>query len=130
MRRNAIYFTALAISVMLAGCAKNKTTKGQVTTVADDSLYYTSPSSDEVATAYEPEPTYLAATVPSRSPSQATYAPAPASKYHVVAKRDTLYSLARKYYGNQGKWKDIYEANRSLISNPNSIFVGQKLLIP
>jgi len=130
MRRNAFHLTALAISVMLAGCAANKTTKGQVTTVPDDSLYYATPTSDEVITAYEPEPTYLAATVPSSAPSQAIYEPAPADTYHVVAKRDTLYSLARKYYGNQSKWKEIYEANRPSISNPNKIFVGQKLLIP
>ncbi|MCC7291379.1 MAG: LysM peptidoglycan-binding domain-containing protein [Phycisphaerales bacterium] len=49
---------------------------------------------------------------------------------HVVAKGDTLYSLARQYYGNQSKWRDILEANRAQISNPDQIKVGQKLVIP
>jgi len=52
------------------------------------------------------------------------------ARYHVVAKRDTLYGLARTYYGDQRRWKDIYEANRGEISDPNHIRVGQRLLIP
>jgi nucleoid-associated protein YgaU len=49
---------------------------------------------------------------------------------HVVAKGDTLYRLARQYYNDQRRWKDIYEANRSKVSNPDLIHVGQELVIP
>lgn len=49
---------------------------------------------------------------------------------HTVGKGDTLYSISRTYYGNQSKWKVIYEANRNRISNPNSIRVGEQLIIP
>ena len=50
---------------------------------------------------------------------------------HTVAKGDTLFQLARTYYGDQAKWKTIYEANRSTIgSDPNKIRVGQRLVIP
>ena len=52
------------------------------------------------------------------------------SKYHTVQKKDTLYSLARQYYNDQHRWKDIYEANRSEIGDPNKIRVGQRLVIP
>ena len=31
---------------------------------------------------------------------------------------------------DQGRWKDIYEANRGVISNPDRIFIGQELVIP
>lgn len=51
-------------------------------------------------------------------------------RIHVVAKGDTLYSLARQYYGNQSKWRDIYTANQSQLADPNQIKVGQKLVIP
>lgn len=52
------------------------------------------------------------------------------SRYYTVAKRDTLYAIARTYYGDQRRWKEIYEANRADISDPNRIRVGQRLLIP
>ena len=54
----------------------------------------------------------------------------PAVRYHIVAKNDTLYSLARQYYGDHHRWKDIYGANRTSISDPNLIRVGQRLVIP
>jgi 5'-nucleotidase len=49
---------------------------------------------------------------------------------HVVAKGDTLYSLARAYYSDQSKWRTIYDANRSSIPDPNKLKVGQELVIP
>ncbi len=53
------------------------------------------------------------------------------SQYHTVSKKDTLYAIARMYYnGDHRRWKDIYEANRANISDPNKIRVGQRLLIP
>jgi nucleoid-associated protein YgaU len=51
-------------------------------------------------------------------------------RYHTVQKKETLYSIARQYYGDQAKWKDIYQANHSDISDPNKIRVGQRLVIP
>lgn len=52
------------------------------------------------------------------------------SRMHTVARKETLYSLARQYYGDHHRWKEIYEANRSRLRNPNQIFVGQRLAIP
>jgi len=52
------------------------------------------------------------------------------SRFHTVQKKDTLYSLARQYYGDQSRWKDIYQANKGDISDPNKIRVGQRLAIP
>lgn len=49
---------------------------------------------------------------------------------HVVQKGDTLFSLARMYYNNEARWRDIHSANQSLIRNKDLIFVGQKLVIP
>lgn len=52
----------------------------------------------------------------------------------------TLKSLSRIYYGNENRWLDIYNANRTgirrsdgtpgVISNPNVLHVGLKLIIP
>ncbi len=52
------------------------------------------------------------------------------SRIHTIAKGDTLYSLARRYYNDQARWKEIYSANRDNISNPNMVRVGQQVVIP
>ena len=49
---------------------------------------------------------------------------------HVVAKGDTLFGLARLYYNDASRWKDIYEANGVVLSDPNELRVGQELVIP
>jgi len=62
--------------------------------------------------------------------SSAGMMPAGSNSVHVVAKGDTLYGLARKYYNDQRRWKDIYEANRGTLANPDTLKVGQELVIP
>jgi len=52
------------------------------------------------------------------------------ARTHVVQKGDTLYKLARQYYGDQSKWKDIWEANRNRVPDKNKLEVGTKLIIP
>ena len=49
---------------------------------------------------------------------------------HVVAKGDTLFRLARRYYSDQSRWKDILAANRSDLRDANVLRVGQRLIIP
>ncbi len=51
-------------------------------------------------------------------------------RMHVVAKGDTLYMLSRRYYGNATHWRDIYNANRDKLSDPNKLPVGTRLTIP
>jgi len=49
---------------------------------------------------------------------------------HTVMKGDTLFSLARQYYGDEAKWKEIFEANKALLKSPDSLQPGMKLAIP
>ena len=52
-------------------------------------------------------------------------------RYHTVTAKETLYGLARVYYHDQSRWRDIFAANRTVIgSDPDTIFVGQRLVIP
>ncbi|HEX4408379.1 MAG TPA: LysM peptidoglycan-binding domain-containing protein [Xanthobacteraceae bacterium] len=52
-------------------------------------------------------------------------------KLHTVAAGETLPGIAAKYYGDEGKWAVIYEANRAVIGKyPNSIKPNQRLVIP
>lgn len=49
---------------------------------------------------------------------------------YTVVSGDSLSRIARKVYGNAAKWPSIYAANKTLIKNPNIIYVGQVLVIP
>jgi nucleoid-associated protein YgaU len=49
---------------------------------------------------------------------------------YIVQKGDTLFSLARKFYDDQARWKDIWEANRTRLPDPDKLLVGMKLIIP
>lgn len=55
---------------------------------------------------------------------------APQAKTYTVKKGDTLWGIAKKYYGNGAKYPTIYNANRDKIKNPNLIYVGQVFTIP
>ena len=50
--------------------------------------------------------------------------------YYKVQSNDNLFKIARKHYGDGQKWAKIFEANRDSMPNPNSLYVGQELLIP
>ena len=49
---------------------------------------------------------------------------------YVVKKGDTLWAIAKKYYGNGSQYPKIFNANKDKIKNPNLIYPGQKLAIP
>lgn len=49
---------------------------------------------------------------------------------HKIKANDSLFKLAKRYYNDGSKWGKIYKANKSKMSNPNSLKIGQELLIP
>lgn len=55
---------------------------------------------------------------------------APQTKTYTVKKGNTLWGIAKKYYGNGAKYPTIYNANKGKIKNPNLIYVGQVFTIP
>jgi resuscitation-promoting factor RpfA len=48
---------------------------------------------------------------------------------HVVRPGETLSQIARDH-GVSGGWEAVYAANRSVIANPNVIYIGQRLVMP
>ena len=71
----------------------------------------------------------LTALVLSLSLVMALGTPAVAAEYTVKA-GDTLSGIARQELGSEGRWKEIYEANKDIVKDPSLIYVGQKLNIP
>jgi nucleoid-associated protein YgaU len=51
-------------------------------------------------------------------------------EFHVIEKGDTLWALAKRFYGDGNAYPRIFEANREVIKDPDLIFVGQKIRIP
>lgn len=49
---------------------------------------------------------------------------------HIVRAGDTLYELAKDYYGDRTKFGIIFEANRDVLDDPRQLHVGQELRIP
>jgi nucleoid-associated protein YgaU len=52
-------------------------------------------------------------------------------RMHTVLPGQTLTDISKIYYGSNGSWKKIYEANKdSLPRGPDTVRAGMKLIIP
>jgi nucleoid-associated protein YgaU len=93
------------------------------------------PASDTLAT-YEPPPAETTVDVDAAgAPDSAERGPdellAPVGgQVYTVQKGDTLYKLARRFYNDQARWRDIWEANKTRLRDPDTLLVGMKLIIP
>lgn len=51
-------------------------------------------------------------------------------KTYKIKKGDTLYDIARLHFNDESKWKLIFEANKNVLTNSNSIPAGKTIIIP
>jgi nucleoid-associated protein YgaU len=49
---------------------------------------------------------------------------------HKVTDGDTLTELAKRYLGNAGRWSELYDYNRDILTNPDLLPIGAELRIP
>ena len=69
------------------------------------------------------------ATTTPKATKPANSAPAVSGKNVTVKAGDTLSELAQAL-GVKGGWQALYQANTSIVKNPNLIYVGQVLSLP
>lgn len=53
-----------------------------------------------------------------------------ASRTYTVESGDSLSAIAKKMYGDAGKYQKIFEANQPMLKDPDKIYPGQVLRIP
>ncbi len=128
MRWSALcVLTFAVITGMVGGCSlMGKRNTGVDSAMVDSFI----PSSQATTFSSETYPTYGSPVSIEDTFEPSTPMTASEPRYHTVAKSDTLFKLARAYYNDQRRWREIYQANRSMLSDPNRIRIGQRLLIP
>lgn len=154
MRRMLVMMTGVA-AALLAGCAdKNAetTTSPQATATYDTGGAYTTTGGTtsggygSTGNPYGGGSTYsTGSTEPSYAPGNYATTSGGGGGYaststggggggggqsYTVQRGDTLYKLARQFYGDQARWRDIYNANSGQIPNPNQLPAGITLIIP
>ena len=131
MRWNAFCLCASLLVILPGlGCKQFSKKDANAQTAESVAEVYTPPSYGGPVEEFNP---YAVEPAPAieRSYPALTAVPEPLQqRFHTVVKRDTLYKLARAYYDDASRWKDIYQANRADVSDPNRILIGQRLLIP
>ncbi|MEZ5560566.1 MAG: peptidoglycan-binding protein LysM [Pseudomonadales bacterium] len=53
-----------------------------------------------------------------------------ATRFYIIQKGDTLYGIAKQFYGNGMKYPQLFDANREVIEDPDKIYPGQKIRVP
>jgi len=54
----------------------------------------------------------------------------PKERFYTVRKGDTLYSIARRVYGDGKMWAAIWKANKGVIEEPSRLAAGIRLRLP
>lgn len=49
---------------------------------------------------------------------------------YTVEKGDNLSTISKRFYGKSSYWKQIFDANRDTIENPDLIYPGQTIKLP
>ncbi|HEX41418.1 MAG TPA: LysM peptidoglycan-binding domain-containing protein [Phycisphaerales bacterium] len=81
----------------------------------------------------QPPPGQTSRTPPTQTTTPSSTAQPPAQtpvRTHIVRNNETLSQIATQYYGSPTKWRQIFDANRDVVKNPDSVKPGTRLVIP
>lgn len=93
------------------------------------------PQKPKVNAEKKEKPSAATAESADKKDNKTTAAPAKPASGEIIAtvtigKGDRLTLLAEKYYGHKDYWVYIFEANKSVIKNPDAVSAGMRLKIP
>lgn len=71
-----------------------------------------------------PFPERATAMTPTDTPSP------PPLRTYVVCKGDTLSTIAESELGDRTRWRELFEANRDVLDDPDCLHAGQVLQVP
>lgn len=49
---------------------------------------------------------------------------------YTIQAGDTLSKIAKEHLGSAGAWRQIFDANRDVLDDPDRIFPGQVIILP
>ena len=116
----------LVVAGCLLGCEKQ--TSDEFTDETDTGDIVPLEPVDTYDTGYTPGPITVSVEPASAAPPPSSPAPAGAGRTHTVRRGDTLWSIAKRTYGDGQKWRQIAEANPGL--EPTKLRVGQQIVLP
>ncbi len=87
------------------------------------------PSLSLPSTGFAPAPLLSAAPQPYFQPQPLPSQPA-GGVTHRIVDGDTLSSIARRYYGDEQRARELFEANRNVLRDPELLPIGTELMIP
>ena len=120
--RHFLTLAVLAGAIGLFGC-KKKPQEDLATLYPPPASELESPIQPAPEPPLSPEPV---ATVP---PSALLPLPAPTGRRtYTIQPRDTLWSIARRYYGHGNRWPEIAQANPGIV--PEKLRIGQTIVVP
>ena len=91
------------------------------------SFVFSSPDGDPRPPAWTPLFGGGSLTVPNEDTSEDRPA---AKRTHTIKDGDTLLKLAQRYLGDSQRWRELYEANRNRIADPQLLPIGVVVEIP
>ena len=81
-------------------------------------------------TTEEVRPDFSAVQTGFRTTEEVVGEPDAAPRTYTIEKGDTLSHVAKRFYGKAKYWRQIHEANREAIPDPDRIFPGQSIVLP
>ena len=52
------------------------------------------------------------------------------ARFYTIEKGDSLSKIAKAHYGDANKWRDLFDANKEVIEDPDKISPGQQIRLP
>lgn len=85
---------------------------------------------DAPAASAQPASTASATAAPASAATPTAAKETSGPRTHVVKEGESLWKIAKQELGSGARWKELYEANRDVLSTPDAVHSGMRLRLP